>query len=488
MKVAPGKVVEFRYALKDARGEVVERAGSKRPLRCLYGVTPLLRGLARAMEDLEPGSRRAVTLAPEDAYGPRDPAAEVVVGLQDLPADVPARPGERFVHRSRAGERTLLIAAVEGERVRLDANHPLAGRELLCELEIVSVRDETPEELRLRTVHVPARPFARNVAHGLFPFDLFDCRSMPEPLGPLIMELRPISLFPPHPWGQWLYAQVIERHCAGVPGDFAELGVGMGGMSIFLGHLARRLGRQVYSFDSFEGLPKPDPRKDNPGFQEGWYRARPEYGDLLANFRAAIARHGLSATIQPVAGFFDQTLPRLPAEARFSFVHIDGDLYGSVLAALENVYDRVPDGGVIVVDDFFHHAQGPLRALQDFLNARGEHPVLHVSFPYSVFFVKGSPSANMRFRSLDGNTYSFDWLRADSFFVRSVEKSVDRAEAAPRVQGHARALLDILRSDRYRSSDIYAYWRCLEDFWDRFAGQGASATRELEPRNEEDRF
>merc|ERR1740130_1539667 len=78
---------------------------------------------------------------------------------------------------------------------------------------------------------------------------------------------------------------------------------------------------------------------------------------------------------------------------KFAFVHLDSDLYDSVYDSLEKVWDRVSEGGCVAIDDFFHHAQGPARAVADFFrlrgNPEGEPPLLYVVPPYAVLIVKG---------------------------------------------------------------------------------------------------
>merc|ERR1719453_305825 len=78
---------------------------------------------------------------------------------------------------------------------------------------------------------------------------------------------------------------------------------------------------------------------------------------------------------------------------KFAFVHLDSDLYDSVYDSLEKVWDRISPGGCVAVDDFFHHAQGPARAVSDFFrqrgNPEGEPPLLYVVPCYAVLIVKG---------------------------------------------------------------------------------------------------
>jgi hypothetical protein len=297
----------------------------------------------------------------------------------------------------------------------------------------------------------------------VFPFDLLRFRDFPGDVGTLIRELEFYSLQPPYPWGQWLYADLITTHLADVPGDFAELGVGRGGMSLFLGHFAKQQGRTVYSLDSFEGLPDPDPARDNLYFKRGFYLGNQRFGQLHDRFVQAIGKYGLNETIKPVKGFFADTVPELPA-GELSFLHIDADLYESVKTALVNLYDRVVPGGVIVIDDFFHPAQGPARALSDFFNARELQPLLHVSFPYTIFLIKGEEAGTRRHRAIDGNIYSVDWLARDDFLRSTVDQAVADAEARAATENRRR-FRDLLAAPAGDGSEIYEYWRTLSEFW-----------------------
>jgi O-methyltransferase len=305
-----------------------------------------------------------------------------------------------------------------------------------------------------------------------FPFDLFALEPFTKHdgvIGGLLQDLAPLSMSPPLPWGQSLYARLIRTHCNHLRGDFVECGVAQGGMSLFLGHLARETGRKLYALDSFSGLPKPNAAADNPYFRKGDYSARAASDGLFARFKGHIALAKLENTIAPLRGFFSRSLRQLPADVSFSFVHIDADLHGSVLECLRMLYPRLIEGGVLVVDDFFHHAQGSARAVAEYFNSLGYSPLLHVSFPYSVVMIKGEkPPAGLR-RALDGNRYSLQLLREDKLLRRVVESSVVRAQQASEAMAadNARRLLQLLQSSAPdTSSDIYEYWLAMADYWD----------------------
>jgi O-methyltransferase len=236
-------------------------------------------------------------------------------------------------------------------------------------------------------------------------------------------------------------------------------------MSIFLALTARELGleKHVFAADSFEGLPEPDPFKDNPYFSRGEYGRDTSAGGLERELWLTAAAFGVVETLIPVSGFFEETLPHLDEGLRFCFVHVDADLYDSVRCGLNYLYDRVVDGGMIAIDDFFHPAQGPARAATEFFGSRGIHPIYHVVFPYAVAVVKGETVRGPG-RSVDGNSYSFDWLRGDEVFVDAVARSAGRARG--RAQANAELLLELLRSNGDRRSNVYDYWRALEDFFE----------------------
>jgi O-methyltransferase len=271
---------------------------------------------------------------------------------------------------------------------------------------------------------------------------------------------------PPYPWGQWFYGDLLERRCAHLDGDVIEAGVGAGGMSFFLALTLKDLGleKRVLAADSFQGLPQPHPVKDNPYFSRGEYgREVVRAGGLEGEVWLVAAGLGVGDMVVPVAGFFEDTLPHLDEQLRFCFVHVDADLYDSVLCALECLYDRLVDGGMIAIDDFFHPGQGPARAAAEFFAARGLHPTYHVVFPYAAVVVKGRTTEGPR-RSVDGNTYSFAWLRRDRVFVDAVAQSAERG--GRRARRNAELLLELLRTDTERRSDVYDYWRALEEFFE----------------------
>jgi hypothetical protein len=334
------------------------------------------------------------------------------------------------------------------------------GPLLLRRLKPGQVRHVTTEQAGPQVHRDGMRP-----SPARFPLDLEGEQDFPGLIGGYVRRVAPYSLLPPYPWASWCYGQMLGGRLRDVPGDYAEFGVALGGMSLLMGLIAQGTGRRVFSYDSFEGLPMPHPEHDNRYFRRGFYRGSASGGDLLQRFDAAIQKFRLDGTVIPVKGFFAGTA-RTAGQLyqQLAFVHADSDLYDSVRQSLETVYDLVSPGGAIAVDDFFHPAQGPARALADFCNHRNIRPLLHVTFPYSVVMVKGETVPAGARRALDGNYYSLDLLRSDEVLIDAVRRGTD---AAPRHAEARAGLLHLLESGKPAYSDIYEYWRCLEYFWER---------------------
>lgn len=374
-------------------------------------------------------------------------------------------------------------------------------------------RVEVINELYIQPPHRLSKP------HQYFPFDIFSGRlhkqllDRGETLGltPHLVEelqyVRDHCMTPPFPWGQIIYRSFVLGNIIqqDIPGHFAELGIGQGGTSIFFARLAKMYGRKFLAVDSFEGLPEPDMTKDNHYFVQGDYRPKNEV-DQLQCFMDYMKDKDIEDTLTVKKCFFKDL--DIPDEFdKFAFVHLDSDLYDSVYDSLEKVWDRVADGGCVAVDDFFHHAQGPARAVADFFRTRGnpngEPPLLYVVPTYAIVIVKGrsafierqtngsssSSSAQRRSgsmhgpRALDGNYYSFKMVRSCQPFIRAVEDSVRSATAASqapnldevqqqainRARINAEAFLSFLKypDNAARSgSDILRYLWPLEDQWD----------------------
>ena len=162
-----------------------------------------------------------------------------------------------------------------------------------------------------------------------------------------------------------------------IPGDFVECGVWRGGAAFLMAECLRKAGisdRQVWLFDSFEGLPTPEPidghaveeYSRNPNSR--WYYNNCEAS--LEDVRQGAAHLGLTEYLRFVKGWFEETLPvHRDSIGPISLLRLDCDLHNSVSCCLDNLYDHVSPNGFVVLDDYFTF-DGAAVAVHEFLGSR----------------------------------------------------------------------------------------------------------------------
>eukprot|EP01023_Acetabularia_acetabulum_P041946 TRINITY_DN4112_c0_g1_i13.p2 TRINITY_DN4112_c0_g1~~TRINITY_DN4112_c0_g1_i13.p2 ORF type:complete len:322 (+),score=51.71 TRINITY_DN4112_c0_g1_i13:138-1103(+) len=154
-----------------------------------------------------------------------------------------------------------------------------------------------------------------------------------------------------------IHQQLLRVMNEGIEGDFLEAGVWRGGSSIVAKSVISAFegkDRKVHVVDSFQGLPAPRKHfenKDTDGYSKlDYIRVSQEH--VQANFQ----RYGLlDEQVQFHKGFFNVSLSQFRKDnpsAKIAFLRLDGDMYESTTDILYNVYDFVPVGGTVVVDDW----------------------------------------------------------------------------------------------------------------------------------------
>lgn len=167
MNVAPQKVVTIEYELTDSGGEVLDSSKGHGPLSYLHGAGMLLPALEGALADKAPGARVRAVLSPGEGYGERDEDLCQTMPRERFSADAPIEVGMRFQGRLEDGqERVFTVVEVSGEAVTIDANHPLAGMTLNFAVEVLEVRDATPDELTHGHAHGPGGAHDHGHGHG----------------------------------------------------------------------------------------------------------------------------------------------------------------------------------------------------------------------------------------------------------------------------------------------------------------------------------
>lgn len=146
-KIAEGKVVSIHYTLTLADGRVVDSSSGGDPLAYLHGAGNLVPGLERQLSGREEGEQLEVEVQPREGYGEIDASGNHVLPRQAFPADAQIRPGMGFHAEDEQGNlMQMWVTGVSDEEVQVTSNHPLAGEVLNFAIEVVDVRDASPEE------------------------------------------------------------------------------------------------------------------------------------------------------------------------------------------------------------------------------------------------------------------------------------------------------------------------------------------------------
>jgi len=160
MKVEPGDVVLFHYIGRFENGEVFDTSyedlAKKHgvyieereygPMWVTVGVGEIIPGLDEVMLGMKAGEKKTVTVPPEKAYGMPNPELIINVPVEEF-TKAGLEPQEGLYVMTDSG--IAKIAAVEGESVSLDFNHPLAGKTLIFEVEILEVRKSEEPDVEL---------------------------------------------------------------------------------------------------------------------------------------------------------------------------------------------------------------------------------------------------------------------------------------------------------------------------------------------------
>lgn len=154
-RIADDKFVELTYRILDQQtGSLLTQVDF--PLGYVHGRNPVLdpRVMA-ALQGKAAGDRLAVPIDCTELYGARDESLVVTDRIENVPAEYHAV-GTRILMQNERGEtKDFLVTRLDEQTLTIDGNHPLCGRQVIFELEVVNVRDATEQEIRAGGAIVP---------------------------------------------------------------------------------------------------------------------------------------------------------------------------------------------------------------------------------------------------------------------------------------------------------------------------------------------
>ncbi len=147
------RVVHFHYILRDAAGQEVESSRDGEPTAALIGHGNLMQGLEQALDGRTAGERFDAAAAAKDAFGERRDDWTQRVSKKYVAGAARLKAGMQTRLQTEQGPRVVTVLKVGGKFIDVDLNHPLAGQSVTFDVEVVSVREATAEELSHGHVH-----------------------------------------------------------------------------------------------------------------------------------------------------------------------------------------------------------------------------------------------------------------------------------------------------------------------------------------------
>lgn len=135
-----GDRVIVHYTGKFNDGQIFDSSIGSEPLEFELGKGELIVGFEKAVIGMVPGDKKTVTIQADNAYGPYRQDLLLKIDKGELPNNIEVKAGIHLQMRRRDGTHLpVLISDVSGNKVTLDANHPLAGKELIFDIELLEV-------------------------------------------------------------------------------------------------------------------------------------------------------------------------------------------------------------------------------------------------------------------------------------------------------------------------------------------------------------
>ncbi len=139
--VKQGDTVHLHYTGTLQDGTTFDSSEGRDPLVFQVGTGQIIPGLDTAIPGMAVGDKKTVTIPCEQAYGPVNPSMKQDIPRADVPPNIPIEIGARLQMKTQDGQAVpVVVTAADEKSVTLDANHPLAGKDLTFDIELVSIQ------------------------------------------------------------------------------------------------------------------------------------------------------------------------------------------------------------------------------------------------------------------------------------------------------------------------------------------------------------
>ncbi len=139
-EVKSGDVVKVHYTGKLLNGEQFDSSAGREPLEFTVGAGQMIPGFDAALPGMKIGDKKTINIPAKDAYGEADENAIIEFPKENVPADMKLEPGQQLTLSNQEGQPfPVIVKEIKGDVIILDANHFLAGKELVFDIELIEI-------------------------------------------------------------------------------------------------------------------------------------------------------------------------------------------------------------------------------------------------------------------------------------------------------------------------------------------------------------
>jgi len=147
VEISDNKLVKLHYKGTLEDGSIFDSSEGKEPLEFISGVGMIIPGLDKGIKGLKTGDKKQVKIPAKEAYGPVMAEAVQEVPKNQFPEDIKLEVGMQLAAQGPQGTIPVVIKEIGNETIKVDFNHPLAGKDLTFDVDVVEVKEATPEDM-----------------------------------------------------------------------------------------------------------------------------------------------------------------------------------------------------------------------------------------------------------------------------------------------------------------------------------------------------
>jgi FKBP-type peptidyl-prolyl cis-trans isomerase 2 len=142
VKAEEGDIVKIQYTVTLENGDLIGTSENSQPLEFIVGRGNVFSGIEKNIVGMGIGDSKTIEIPPEEGFGQRSEELIVEMAKSDLPKEITPHIGQKLLMYLKGGELIdTIVTEIKADTIAIDANHPLAGHTMFCEIELMEISD-----------------------------------------------------------------------------------------------------------------------------------------------------------------------------------------------------------------------------------------------------------------------------------------------------------------------------------------------------------